>query len=336
MNATTVPASLSEVYYFGLYEKLIYIGSTFWCVTIAYLIWKVAKKPLQHDERYQYRMQFLYNLLTACVFAVFVCISIPHGMTRIDTSYLSSAIAAFGIVFGYLCMLAINDCTRVHHSNEHYTAPVHMRENQEPLVDNKTMETNNYLEIDDLSRFPTLYTAGVDKYKDQQKRFMYFFILFVTIAYMTVMDGFFIIYWMDKSVDPTDRKWLMLVASIIIRTSYSVIIYGGMIHGMVHTTECDRYYKYLYSYPAFVIYYTVVLICSIIPLLLNMTPLESGFIIQQVPFTMCYGISSGVLLWFVTYYVWMQDETLVKKDITKRITLIVLVSLLIAICGLFV
>jgi hypothetical protein len=337
MNFTFPAPPLGPVFTEG--QKIFYSFSSVPCLIFAYVIWRVAKKRLRRDEHYVKRIQALYNLMTACLFGVFVCISIPHATTRAELggnpAYSVYAVAAFGILTGFIGMLILQDCGRVLHTNPYYTSPAVVHEPQEALLNEETMETNDHVNVSNLNDFSSQYLAGIDKYKDQTKRFVLFFILFVVIVYMTVVDGFFLIYWSDKTVDPTGH-WVMLAMGWIVRIAYSTIVYGALVHGMIHAIPMDRWYRHLYSYGAFVFYYFLALVGGTIPMLLNMGVVEATYIIQRIPFTLFYGISSGVTLWFLTYYAWIQDETLTRGDVRKRTALIVCVALVLGITGLFI
>lgn len=346
MNVTTVPIYIpsfapTTAALFTPAQKVMYVASSLFCVAFAWFFWRVAKRPLEVDEKYLNRLQIMYNTLTACIFAVFVCVAMPHATMRaelgMNPGYTVYAVAAFGMVFGFLTMFTIYSCSNVLHSNPNWITPSNVFENQEPLLNRRTLETNDYATINDVNSFSETYISAMDKYKDQNKRFFTFFVLYVVIMYMTVIDGFFVVYWADKTVHPTDTgRWAMIMASWIVRLAYSAVVYCGLIHAMIHTIPATRWYKYLYSYKAFIFYHFVALVCSAIPMLMDMTTADATYIIQRIPFTLAYGMCSGVLLWFLSYYIWIHDPQMTKRGVRTRLVLITGISLLLATAGLFV
>jgi hypothetical protein len=148
------------------------------------------------------------------------------------------------------------------------------------------------------------------------------------------MDGFFIVYWVNKSL-AQGNAWLMIGMAWIVRLAYSAIVCGILTHGMFHAIH-GRLAKWLVGYPMFCLVYFIVLVLSALPLLLNMSIDDATHIIQQIPFTLFYGIASGVLLWFLGYFVWIQDPSPTRKSTARHLVLIWVVTLTIGVTGLFI
>ena len=121
----------------------------------------------------------------------------------------------------------------------------------------------------------------------------------------------------------------------IVRFAYSAIICGILIHSMFHAIA-GPLWKRLLGYPAMCAAYFVVLVLSSLPILLNMTVDEATRVIQQIPFTLFYGVASGVLLWFLCYFVWIQDPLPTRGSVSRHLALIWLVTLTIGVTGLFI
>lgn len=331
-NATNIwipPSSAAPLFDAG--QKAFYVTSSLAYVLCAFYVWRVASRRLEKDERLVRRLQNMYNALCACVFAVFVCVAVPRSTMGMYTWVY--AVATIGIVTGFLFMLTCFSCGRVWHSNANWTAPAnHVYETQEALIDQNRMQSNDYVGITDLNTFSDHYVASQDKQKDQNQRFFTFFMLYVVIMFMTGTDGLFLVYWADKTL-----VWPMLVASFIVRFAYSVIVYSALVHAtIIHMDYRERWYRRFYSYGAFVAYHFAALVCAAVPMWIDMTTEDAAYVLRQIPFTLAYGVCSGVLLWFMTYYIWIHDVEMSKRDVRVRLVVITGVSIVVSVAGLFV
>jgi hypothetical protein len=311
-------------------------------VALAYAIWRVAKRPLRPNELYTKRLMSLYSVLVACFIGVFVCVSIPHATLRAELgsnpAYTVYAVAAFGLLMGFNTMITLQHWSRVWYKNGSYVLPHTVVANhQEPLLNPETVEVNSHVEIKgkSLENMFGNYTSAMDTQNDLFRRRIVSCILYVVICYLTVMDGFFIVYWANKSL-AQGNGWLMIAMAWIVRFAYSAIICGILIHSMFHALSGSLWKRVLLGYPAMCALYFVVLVLSALPILLNVSIDEATRIIQQIPFTLFYGIASGVLLWFLGYFVWIQDPAPTRGSTSRHLLLIWIITLSIGITGLFI
>lgn len=339
-NITGTP----EVFSSG--QKAFHVLSCVPFAVFALLVWKIAKKPLEKDDDgkeklYTKRLMPLYSLLVASLIGIFICVAIPHSTLRAELgsnpAYTVYAVAAFGILLGFNVMVTIQMWSRIWYKNESYVLPSHVvAEHLEPLLDPKTIEVNSHSEIQgkDLPHLFDAHTAAMDKTNDLFRRRVMSMVMFVVICYLTIMDGFFIVYWTDKSL-AMGNAWLMISMAWIVRFAYSVIICGILIHGLFHAMK-GRVTRWVIGYPMFCALYFIVLVLSSLPLLLNMSIEDATHVIQQIPFTLFYGIAAGIILWFLTYFVWIQDPSPTRASTSRHLALIWIVTLVIGVTGLFI
>jgi hypothetical protein len=346
-NFTSIPVIITTTNeaIFDIGQKIFFIffASSFFTV-FAFLILKIAKKKLTENESYLKRMYFLYILTSSCMIGLFVCVTLPHSMLRAalgtNQAYTVHAVSAFGILIGFNIMLSIQRCFRITNGNSNYHQPTNVSEREDPLLNKENMEMNDHIVLygNDASlskdTYPS-YINAMDKSNDVSIRRIYGFILYIIIVYLTVMDGFFIVYWSDKSLD-SQSHWIMIVMSAVVRVCYSIVICGGLIHGHFHTIKLDRWFKYFYAYKSLCLFYLVVLILSSLPLLLNLSVDDASYILQQIPFTIFYGIISGIFLWLLTYFIWIQDPSPTKKSVRNYLISIWLITIILGVTGLFI
>jgi hypothetical protein len=283
----------------------------------------------------------LYSVLLACFIGIFVCVSIPHATLRAELgsnpAYTVYAVAAFGLLLGFNTMLTVQFWSRVWYKNDSYVLPWNVvAENLEPLLNPEKIEVNSHLVVKgaNLDTMFEQHTGAMHKHNDLFRRRVVSCVLFVVICYLTIMDGFFIVYWTNKSL-AQGNAWVIIAMAWIVRFAYSAIICGILIHSMFHAIA-GPLWKRLLGYPAMCAAYFVVLVLSSLPILLNMTVDEATRVIQQIPFTLFYGVASGVLLWFLCYFVWIQDPLPTRGSVSRHLALIWLVTLTIGVTGLFI
>jgi hypothetical protein len=338
--ATTTPPVGGVVPIFDDGQKAFYALFCLVYALVSYGMYRWAKRPFDRQKPFSYQkgIQWIYNVMIGCIFGVFICVTIPHAMTRAELgsnpAYTVYAVAAFGVTLGFLVMFVLQECKRVYHSNPNYAQPPHVTENLQPLLDSEKVTANDHLVVE--GRFENFYgdyTDGMDREKDKIRRRIFSIPLYCVLLYVTVMDGFFLVFWSNKTLA---GPWPMLAMSWVIRLAYSVIVSGLLIHGTFHTFNHKQWHEYLYDYRAFSVVYFVTLVLSAMPMYLNMTVNEAAFIIQRIPFTLFYGITSGVFLWYLAYVLWIQDPEPSRGDAKRKIASVIFISLLIAIAGLFI
>jgi hypothetical protein len=338
-TATHIPQA-SSIIIFDDGQKAFYALFCLVYALISFGVYQWAKRPFEKEKPFSYQknVQWIYNAMIGCIFGIFICVTIPHAMTRAELgsnpAYTVYAVAAFGVTLGFLIMFCLQECKRVYHSNPNYVQPPHVTENMQPLLDSDKITTNDQLIGNGrFDNFFVDYTDAMDRKKDQIRRRVFSIPLFLVLLYVTVMDGFFLVFWSNKTLAGI---WPMLTMSWVIRLAYSIIVSGLLIHGMFHTFNHEKWYEYLFDYRAFSIIYFITLVLSAMPMYLNMTVNEAAYVIQRIPFTLFYGIASGVFLWYLAYVLWIQDPQPTRSDAKRKIASVIFISLIIAIAGLFI
>ncbi len=337
MNFTGVPV-VSGV--FDESQKTVYVFSSVFVLGFGWLFYRILKQPLLYEEEtYDKRSRFVSYLLTACLFGLFVCIALPHAMLRAELgsnpAYTVYAVAAFGILVGFNIMLSIQRCRRVRHDNENYRQPPTVTENIEPLLDKQNIVLSEHVVVTKTEDVYLSHILAMDKVNDIYGRRIVAVILFFVLSYMTIMDGFFIVFWSNKTI--VDNSWVIITMGCSIRAVYGLCICGVLVHGMFHAIDVSsNRLRLLYHYGAFIILFAVVQVLSALPLLTDMTVFEVTRLIQQIPFTFFYGISCGVMLWNITYFVWVQDEKPTRASTAWYLVCVWIITIALAFIGLFI
>jgi hypothetical protein len=338
-NTTFPPLLPVEAAVFDVGQKIVFVTSSAACVLFGYLVYRVAKRAIDKDEDYFGRMEWLYAMCTGSLIGALLTDAIPHAGLHselgVSTGYTSYAVTCFGITIGLLIMLLLQNVSRVWHSNNHYQTPAIVAENQQNLLDTKTLTGNTHLVVDsDLTgdAFGSQYITFMDKSKDWNKRIMFSAILYSCMTFIVIMDGLFIVYWSSRS---PAGPWVMIILSWITRLLYSSIVYCALIHGMAHTIETNKWWKYFFKYGSLSFLWFCTLVCSCSFMLSDMSVDTATYVIERVPFSFFYGIVAGILLWQTSYFYWMQPETTTSTSVRSKYLIVLAISLSMCIIGLF-
>jgi hypothetical protein len=316
-------------------QKALYVLSAPVCILFGLIIWKLAKRPLDENESLMERFNWLYSIAAGALVVKLLTNVLPHSMLQSElggtTIFAYYALAVAGMGISFLCMVYVQQCARVWHSNETYITPSTVIEHQEPLLNGSDVTENSHIRVTDLRAFREQVIQGQDIIKDKTKRRVIVAVLYWTIVYLTVLDGFFAVYWSDKS---PAGAWGIAGLSWISRLFDSCIIYCGLVHALIHTLSKRRWYKWLFAYSTLSAIWFVTLILSTLPALTNMTVEQATFIVQYNVWSFFYGLGGGVLLWMTTYFTWISGPAPTRASVRRKLiigTSVIVVGILVGI-----
>jgi len=345
MNITTSPVIVSvtpAIFQDG--QKILYVLSSLLFIFIWQRIWKVSKRPFVYNNSSFFdRISICYYFTAAAMTGLVVCVTFPHAMLRALVGFapvnlVAAPIASFGILVG----IGINYSTyyykRVNHPNDDYVEPDRVCEKEEPLLNSKNIEDNEYLIVTGKHISDELYPhhiTAMDKVTDKLRRRFFSMLCYIAVMYITIMDGFFVVYWSDKTMDPTGL-WLLVIAACVIKLTYAGIVCTILIHGQYHTIQMDKWYKYPIGFHALCGYYFLALVLCSMPMLLDKTVFQVARTVNNEFFIFFYGIMTGILVWNSAYYMWVQHPEPTKKSVIRQILLFWSVVILLGFAALFI
>lgn len=310
-------------------QKALYVLSAPVCVTLGFFIWRLAKRKLDDNESLLERFNWLYGITAGSLVVKLLTNVLPHA-SQVFSYY---ALAVSGAVITFLSMVFVQQCTRVWHSNESYVSPGVVTEQQEPLLNGAGgMVENSHIRVSNLSDFRDHLIKAQDIVKDKTKRRVIVAVLYWTIVYLTVLDGFFSVYWSDKS---PAGPWGVSALSWVNRLLDSCVIYCGLVHALIPNISKTRWYKWLFSYSFLSFVWLLALVLSTLPALVNMSVDQAASIVTHPAWAFCYGLGGGILLWMTTYFTWLTGPSPTRGSVKRRLAITTSVLVIGTLAGMF-
>lgn len=308
-------------------QKALYVLSAPLYVAYGLWIWRLVKKPMEDGENLLERFNWFYSVAAGALVVKLLTNVLPHG------SFTYYALAVTGMTLSFACMYFVQQCMRVWHSNETYIMPGTVAESQEPLLNSGSMTENNHLRTTDLHAFRDQYLKGQDIVKDKTRRRVVMAVLYWTILYLTVLDGFYAVYWSDKS--PLGA-WGIAGLSWVVRALDSTLVYCALVHALIPTMKKTRWFKWLFAYSTLSALWFVTLVLSTLPALTDMSVDQATFIVTHPAWALSYGLGGGVLLWMTTYFTWLNSPAPTRASVKRRLILFTSVLVVGGVVGIFV
>lgn len=283
---------MSTAVVFDAGQKALYVVSAPIYVAFGLFVWRLAKRKLDDGEALLERFNWLYALAAASLVVKLLTNILPHG---VSSSFALYAWTVAGMTISFLCIYIVQQRTRVWHSNESYVSPGNVTEHQEPLLNASSMTENTHVRVADLSNFRASLLKTQDIVKDKTKRRLLMAILYWTILYLTVLDGFYAVYWSDKS--PLG-VWGIAGLSWVSRFLDSCIVYCALVHASIPHMNKSRWYKWLFSYSVLSGLWFVTLVMSTLPALVDMSVAQATYIVSHPAWACFYGL--GKTWWRVS------------------------------------
>lgn len=337
MNSTTTAPVVLSIFSSG--QKILYVISSAVVLLVATLVYRVLKRPIRDEEEtYDQRTQFISYIMIACLLGIQICVALPHALLHAELgtnfSYTAYALAAFGILIGFNVLLTVQRCVRVHHPNKNYRQSGKVSENIEPLINRDTIEIQEAVKVKDMGKLFSSHVSVMDKVNDLYNRRLIAAILYILLSFMTALDGFFVVYWSDKTLG--GNLWVLVVMACIVRFAYGTCVSCVLAHSMLHALVKSRWYHYLIDFRVAAFLYFVIQVLSALPLLLDVTVDVATGILQHPAFTFFYGVNCGMMLWVLGYFVWIQDAQPTRVSTTRYLLLVWFITIALGITGLFV
>lgn len=161
-------------------------------------------------------------------------------------------------------------------------------------VNPKTMEQESYISMNNIGSKEAAEKEwkAQDKRRSNAKRVWMMYCLMASFTVVAVMNGFILI------VRNAERT-AVIICFIVNAIAQTVAVLGGSIHAGYHVTEERKFRILLWGLLTFI--WFAVIVCSVIPVLLNMTVSTASTIINTPYFSAIYLFAVGCL-WRLSYY----------------------------------
>jgi hypothetical protein len=289
MNATTAPPSA-----YLLHEKIILPAvsgaSVLLLSWIMYVLSRRIGRP-KEGETFKEKLYVVQSIVSAFLLGQIA------GHTTVFTT-------AFPLMYGYLFVLGgilflrhVESFGRGWRENMGVPGLTEGGDGSHDFdVDPDLMEEKAYVAMSNLSSKDSanVHWSAQDKRRSNFKRQWMLIMLMLSFTVIATMNGFIMVYRVLSSA-----KVAIIACFIVNGAAQTVAVLGAMIHAGYHVTE-EKRTRILY-WCATTGSWLCVLVCTTIPVLLNVPVSKAQYIINSPYFSGVYLFSTG-LLWRLSYY----------------------------------
>lgn len=263
----------------------------------------ISRRRHARSDTLKKQSYVFYQVLAGVLIGQYMC----HTMVPLTSADIHFF---FAFVLGmYILLHMLSLIGRAWNHNPYYMGPVD--DADLPLdasIDSHDMSSKHHMLASDVSSadFAAKSFVAADLNKDAIKRRWMLALLFSAFAFISVMDGLLMIYR-----QPADgfQHITIVVAYFTNGVSMSGAIYGGMIHAKIHVIE--RRGKRLLVWCLLSLLWSIILVCSAIPALVDV-PLDiATCIIEHRAFIAFYGLATAAVLHMHVYWL---DQKLHSAD----------------------
>jgi len=272
---------------YALYQQILLPTLSALCVMVLSWIMYVASRRLGKPAKGETFKEKLY--IVQSIVAAFLLGQIA-GHTTVFTSSFPLLYGYLFVLSGIVCLRHLESIGRAWRKNVADTPAVDGQVHDFE-VDADLMEEKAYVTLKDLGspEAAEVQWSAHDVRRSNAKRQYMLFVLLFALAVVSTMNGFIMV----SRTSPVSSVACFLVNG----AAQSVTVFGAMINAGYHTTEDKR--KRIAYWCVFTVSWMCILVCSTIPVLLNVSNAQS--IINSPYFSSVYLFATG-LLWRLSYY----------------------------------
>ena len=265
------------------------------CLLLAFIMYKYAIRRLVDSETFAKRMQYLYSAAAGAMIGQFLFHTLQNGTsTSIENDHIF-------ILLGWYIILFIQKYTRVNNENEYYTSPNLPSFEITHKLDGNDMQMNEYYESSgsNQAEFSRDMFILMDETKELNKRRLLCVIFFVSMVYISIIEGFFLMYHPKTDITTTIA---MFYLNKLIQTFVVCVV---LLHGMYHTDKGRHWYAI-----ASIVYCLVCLLSSI-PALVGQSTVD---FLENLAVSKIYLLIIGIIMYIAQYFAWLDRTQTSKKE----------------------
>ena len=270
------------------------------CLLLVFIMYKYAKRRLVNADTFAKRMQYLYAAAAGAIMGQFLFHTLPNGTAASDEY------DHVFIFIGWFAILCVQKYTRVNNENEYYTSPGLPSHEITQRLNTDNMELDTYYEASgsDQSNFSRDMFILMDETKEMNKRRLLCILFYVSMVYISVIEGFFLMYHMKSTTIA------MFYVNKVIQTFVVCVV---LLHGMFHAKRGKHWYAIAS------ILYCIVCLLSSIPALIGQStvPFLENVFVSKVYLTII-----GIMLYIAQYFAWLD-----RRQTNKKETIVVLITI---------
>lgn len=271
------------------------------CPAIAVITYLIAKRRLTAATESSTRSYVFVRMLSGNLFGEFI--------SRIV--YLCSIWLAMFCAIGYTIFNIAESVAYVWNTNSDYVSIGDEMPHEDMGLDKINMVHKTVIVLNDVKGEETRQTleAVDDLWKIETKRVWILGCLIGLFTIMSVTDGLLLIY---KPPDSLASIIISVVSYFLSCAALSSCVYGAMIHARIHSIESKR--TRLFTWGIISAGWCIMLTCTLIPLLLNVSYETVASIVEYPALTAFYGVSLGVMLKIQVYFHSLRTTTRISRD----------------------
>jgi hypothetical protein len=301
----------------------IFIGLV--CPLVSYIIYRYGRTSLASPS-FEDKMELLYSYTAAGMLGKFLFFSLPNATGPQHT--VQDAFVSGFVMVGFFIMLCVQKYNRVWYDNPYYVGPSTASSMEIRNIINKdTLEIQEYYSADNLDDKDTANNRLIliDEVAELKKRRLLFYISFVILVATLIFEGFFFVFREPFTIG---GSWAIVIFFAIDKIKETGTIFVIALHALVHTEKL--WYAILTSV------WTVALICSCIPMIVQLTWEQSFAVVTHVATQIFYSLSGGILFSIALYFVWIDRIKTDKCETIMRLIVFGVSAGVSWLCGVFI
>lgn len=223
----------------------------------------------------------------------------------IGSVWAPSALFFCFVIGGYLLVDAFESIARVW-KDGYYVVPAPGTEDL--AFDPETGQKKKRLKVNNVfdERLPEVMFTQEDMGKDTQMRKVLLACLFVLLCIFALLTGLRVVILGPALNAGSSACYLILNASM------TVALIGGMLHAHIHVQEELKRARFWWIITT--VGWSVSLVCTTIPFLLDVSPLVGAQIVSHIGFSVVYGVCTGAALHMQQYYYNMKLSQIDRRE----------------------
>lgn len=253
---------------------------------LSILVYRISRRRIQRHETLKSGAYLFYQILSGVLLGKFLF----HTQL---TFYYTIIFVGIGIYLAYGAEMI----SRIWNTNPQYIASTTEADdigvNHEEMIDQSVIVAKNLGSNESANMLWTVQDAA----KEQRKRMWLMGSLLVVFSVISIMDGMIPIY---RNPQSTTDQVMTIIAYMVNGIAMTAAIYGSFLHAKLHVHEVKR--TRILVWTALTLYWSIVLICSAVPVLVGVSQATVKGIAENMTFLAFYGIAAGCVLFMHEYY----------------------------------
>lgn len=266
------------------------------------------RKPKNSQETVTSKLWALHSIIAGTFMGQFIC----HTFFKATIySKLGFSIMSIFVLIGYFIMHIFDLGFRLFSESEFYVASGDSYVDYRDIeMDKKTMEKDDFASTENASSEEFAKNAFdlEDEQTDEAKRRSIFYIVYVVMIYIVILEGLFLVYDHPK----VEAEYAVTITFFYInKVLQSIAIFGSMMHAKLHILRPFK--KRIIRISILCLIWSAAIASSVIPVMADIPSQNIAAGVENGAVAAFYCIGGGIILWTALYFTTIKPRTIDRK-----------------------